>query len=265
MTDLTTPVANPALVQAIEVARQDSTEQNWAQVVRAAMAAHYLAPIDIRPRRAASGSENAFSLHMLKDSANGKRYYPAFTDRGEMDKWRSDDEQRALTLSFDDYSRLVLDGRVPVDGFVINPCGGNVVFNRAMLEAIRLRSEGRSDWGAATCAIEKGAMICLGQPSEYPAGLEDALRRYLMAQPGVRDAYLLLMDKDGATSYLVAVDFEGAAVPLFEGIGNAAMDHLGDMSLNLIPCDSDFWREVRSDFQPFYRKENPSLPSSAQP
>lgn len=254
MTDNSTPVTNPALVRAIETARQDSTEQNWAQVVRAAMAARYLTPIDMKPRSASSGRENTFSLHMLKDSTDGKRYYLAFTDRDEMKKWRNDEEQRVLTLSFDDYSHLVLDGRVAVHGFVINPYGGNVVFNRSMLEAIRMRSEGRSDWGAATRSIEKGSMICLGQLSEYPAGLEDALRRCLTASPGVREAYLLLMDKDGATSYLMAVDFEGAAVPLFECIGGAAMDFLGDMSLNLIPCDSDFWREAGSEFQPFYRK-----------
>ncbi len=265
MTDHLTPVTNPALVRAIEAARQDSTEQNWAQVVRAAMAARFLTPIDMKPRSAASGRENTFSLHMLKDSEDGKRYYLAFTDRDEMGRWCRDEEQRVLVLSFDDYTRLVLYGRIAVNGFVLNPYGGNVVFNRAMLEAIRMRNEGRADWGAATRAIEKGAMLCLGQPSEYPAGLEDALRRYFNSQKGVREAYLVVMDKDGATNYLVAVDFEGAALPLFEGIGDAVVDFLGDMSLNLIPCDSHLWREAANDFQPFYRRGNPSLAASGHP
>lgn len=265
MADNSMPVTNPALVQAIETARQDSTEQNWAQVVRAAMAARFLTPIDMKPQSTVSGRENTFSLHMLKDSADGKRYYLAFTDLAELNRWRRDEEQRVLVVSFDDYSRLVLDGRIAMNGFVINPYGGNVVFNRAMLEAIRRRSEGRADWGSATRAIEKGAMICLGQPSEYPAGLEDALRRYFRAQAGVREAYLLLMDKDGATNYLVAVDFDGAAKPLFDGIGDAVSGFLGDMSLNLVPCDSAFWREAANDFQPFYRKSEPLPAASKHP
>ena len=256
MAFVTKPVTNPILAQAIVAARQDSTEENWARVVRAALDARFITPLDVQPPRAAAGGETTFSFHMLEDSSDRKRYYLAFTDWDELTKWRRAKGQRALILSFEDYAQLVLDGRIEMGGFVINPYGGNIVFNKAMLEAVRNKKEVRADWGSALCLVEKGTTVCLGQPSEYPEGLVGALTAYLMAQPNVRAAYLQLLEKGGALSYLVALDFAGEAKPLFDGIGGAAANSLGDMNLDLVSCDSSFWRETGQDIEPFYRRES---------
>jgi hypothetical protein len=143
MSDAKTPVTNPELVAAIQEARESITAEAWAGMVREAARARFITPVDISsppPGTAEAGAREAasFSLHMIEDSSSGQKLYLAFTDREELSRWCAAPGQRVLVLTFDDYVRIVLDGRMESDGFVINPCGGNVVFSRAMLKAMRL-------------------------------------------------------------------------------------------------------------------------------
>jgi len=248
MSDAMKAVSNPDLVCAIERAREDVTPEAWAKMVREAEKARFITPVDLSPRT----EEASFSLHMLQEAESGRSFYIAFTDWGELRKWRGEAGQKVLVLTFDDYARLVLDGRLDSGGFIVNPFGGNVVFDRAMIEAVR---QGRLGWNPEKVVMEKGTTVCLGEPEVYPSALADAISGYLGTQPGVAAAYLRQMERDGQASYLVAVDFQGDPSALFSGISGAARDFLGDMPLNLTQCDSALWRDTAEGLKPFYRRE----------
>ena len=253
MRDAIKPVTNPDLVAAIQRAREDSTAEAWAEMVREAAKAHFITPVDVPSE--AGKAEPAFSLHMLKDSLSQQQFYMAFTDWDELRKWRSGPGQRVLILTFDDYARLVLDGKLASGGFIVNPFGGNVAFDRAMIEAVRHEKEDLSGHGFGKVVMEKGTTVCLGTPEEYPQALTDAISAYLKAQPGVKAAYLQLMETRGESSYLVAVDFSGDEDALFQGISAAARDLLNDLPLNLVSCGDAFWRDTAAGLEPFYQSE----------
>lgn len=262
MSDAKEPVTNPELVMAIENARASSTARAWANMVREAVRARFITPVDIStaPRTDENSEKTrrdapSFSLHMIEDPASGRKLYLAFTDREELSKWRQTPGQRVLVMTFDDYARIVLDGRMASDGFVINPYGGNVVFDRAMIAAIRRDKEARSA-GAEQIVMNKGTTVQLGLPTEAPRALIGAISKYLKTQPGVKAAYLQLMEVEGAPRYLVAVDFTGDNKTLFQGISRAAAGALTDLPLDLVSCDSDFWRETILDLEPFYKNSD---------
>ncbi len=71
-------------------------------------------------------------------------------------------------MIFDDYSAMVLDEKGNSDGFVINPYGGNVVFNKDMVRALRDEKERRAKGGVVEQVVKKDATVQLGQPRIYP-------------------------------------------------------------------------------------------------
>jgi len=252
MSDAVKRVTNPDLVRAIQRAREDSTAAAWAEMVREAARSRFITPIDLPPPAGPGEAPKAgFSLHMLEDPESGRRFYMAFTDWDELGKWRKAEGQRVLVVTFDDCARLVLDGKLASGGFIINPFGGNVVFDRQMIEAVRREKRGR---GPEEVVMEKGTTVCLGEPGEYPGALVRAISDYLATQPGVRAAYLQQMEADGAPSYLVAVDFEGDEKALFQGISGAAQGLLSDLPLSLASCGAEFWRGAAAGLDPFYTK-----------
>lgn len=256
MSEVSKPVSNPALVEAIQTARQQTTEENWAAMVREATRARFITPVDLSPAETGAQERSAkrepsFSLHMIEDSASGQRFYLAFTDWEELGKWRKSPGQRVLILTFDDYLRIVLDGKMRTGGFIINPYGGNVVLSRAMLEAVRRERDGRSP---ERLVMEKGTTLQLGLPAENPDALTGAIAAYLETQANVEAAYLQLMEVEGTPSYLVVVDFTGDRKALFHGISAAASGALSDLPLDLVSCESDFWRETTLDLEPFYKR-----------
>jgi len=264
MGDVSKPVTNPSLVAAIQKAREDSTAEAWAGMVREAAKARFITPVDISPVPEGEGGKRllkgktSFSLHVLEDPESHQKYYMAFTDWEELEKWRSKPGQRVLILTFEDYARMVLDGKLNMGGFIVNPYGGNVVFHRAMIEAVRREKQGTAERGPKKVVMEKGTAVCLGEPEEYPEALVESVSRYLRTQPGVESAYLQQMEKDGDPSYLIAVDFSGDRQALFQGISRAASGLL-DLPLDLASCDSEFWRDIAEGLEPFYRRAGNSM------
>jgi hypothetical protein len=260
MSDAMKLVTNPDLVTAIQTAREDSTAEAWAGMVREAAKARFITPVDISAL--AEGGEGArllkgntsFSLHVLEDPASRQKYYMAFTDWDELGKWRSKPGQRVLVLTFEDYARLVLDGKINTGGFIINPYGGNVVVDRATIEAVRREKLDETERGPEKVVMERGTTVCLGEPDEYPEALVRAISQYLKTQPCVAAAYLQQMEKDGDPSYLIAVEFTGDRQALFEGISHAANGFLSDLPLDLASCESEFWRDTAEGLEPFYRR-----------
>lgn len=257
MIDVKNPVTNPDLVLAISRAREQSTAETWADMMREVTKARFLAPVDICDGDRASKQETAFSLPMLVEPADGQKYFLAFTDWKELEKWRSLKDQRILIMTFEDYSQIVLDSKMQTGGFIINPYGGNIVISRAMLAAMRREKEERTDRGPERVVMEKGTTVQLGQPEDFPEALIAAISGYLKTRDTVEAAYLQLMEFEGTASYLVAVDFERDQKALFDGLFGVTAGILHDMPLNLVSCESDFWRETTQGLAPFYRKEPP--------
>lgn len=262
MVDVNKPVTNPGLVLAINEMQQSDTKESKDQVINEVMKAHFISPVNISPIPGPSDDvgkvvlkeKTTIGFNIIENTAN-QHFFLAFTDWGELGKWCKSENQQTLIMTFDDYAAMVLDEKGNSDGFVINPFGGNIVFNKDMVRALRDERERRKKGGVVEQVVKKDTAVQLGQPRIYPEELVKAISNYLKHQNNVMAAYLQLMMKDGEQSYLVVVDFSGDRRILFDGIANAAMNHLNGMFIDLIPYDSEFGRNATNNIEPFYRRK----------
>lgn len=140
-------VSNPMLAGSIELLKAENTPEHQKMFWNELMKAKLLSPviIDSVPEpdedgnaKLAPGSKVQFPMLSTKD---GKRFFMAFTDQPEMDKWPGAEEPDFFALTFKDYADLLLrkdpKGNLsPALGFVVNPYSGNIVITREMLARV---------------------------------------------------------------------------------------------------------------------------------
>ena len=142
------PVSNPMLMGTIELMREDDTPEHRNMFVEELTKASFLSPALIEPEPAVdaegkltivSGSKVQFPMLTAPD---GKKFFMAFTDALEYDKWQ--EKTRTLptfALKFDDYAAMLFhkskEEKVPQSlGFVINPAGCNIIVPKGMVASI---------------------------------------------------------------------------------------------------------------------------------
>ncbi|MBS6644379.1 MAG: enhanced serine sensitivity protein SseB [Clostridiaceae bacterium] len=253
------PIKNPGLIMAIRVMREDPTQESQARVVDEIMKARFLAPVVLEAMPFTVGSNRTsfrdrcrmkfLSIH----DGKGNRFFPAFTDDKELEKFELERGQQVSHLTFEDYAKIIMDDQ-SAGGFVINPYSDNLVCDRDMVMSWISHRAGQHVNGQG----ETGQRIRLGRPKDTPAELIQAVSDYLKEQELVEAAYLSMMQPEGEKSgYLIVVDMEGGeadADAVYDGIAQAAKDHLNGMYLNVEPVSSGFGQAAIKDQEPFYRK-----------
>ncbi|MCI9318590.1 MAG: SseB family protein [Lachnospiraceae bacterium] len=142
------PVSNPMLVGSIELLKEEDTPDHRNMFVSEMTNASFLAPalIDPEPTENAEGKltitgSSKIQFPMLS-TPDGKKFFMAFTDASEYDKWQ--EKTRPLptfALKFDDYVAMLFhkneDGSTTQAlGFVINPAGCNIIVPKEMIANI---------------------------------------------------------------------------------------------------------------------------------
>lgn len=140
-------VSNPMLAGSIELLKAENTPEHQKMFWTELMKAKLLSPVVIDPvpepdadgnAKPAPGSKVQFPMLSTKD---GKKFFMAFTDQPEMDKWQGAEDPDFFALSFKEYADLLLrkapNGQLsPALGFVVNPYSGNIVITREMLAKV---------------------------------------------------------------------------------------------------------------------------------
>lgn len=156
-------VSNPMLVGSIELMKEEDTPAHRNMFVGELAKAEFLSPAMIEPAPKAGedgklaiipGSKVQFPMLTTPD---GKKFFMAFTDSWEYDKWKEKNSQSiqkfenptdkegqpsgdlpTFALKIEDYAAMVLrkdaQGNIcPALGVVINPFGSNILVPREML------------------------------------------------------------------------------------------------------------------------------------
>ncbi len=141
-------VSNPMLVGSIELMKEEDTPQHRNMFVGELLKADLLSPAIVDPAPSedaegkltvAPGSKVQFPMLNTPD---GARFFMAFTDRTEYEKWQEKNQKfPTFALKIDEYAAMVLrrdaKGNIcPALGIVINPSGANLIVPREMLAGI---------------------------------------------------------------------------------------------------------------------------------
>ena len=121
----------------------DGGEQSEKALIAALKKTEFLAPVLINQALAKpdgsvvyeeEGSNIKFVL--LEDEESGLSYFPAFSSRAEMMRWRNDAEQEAINLRLKDYAAMIEGGEGKYAGVVIDAFSHSLILDLAKLKAI---------------------------------------------------------------------------------------------------------------------------------
>lgn len=260
MIDISKPVTNPALAQALEQLHQENTPANQDRVLdEIVMRAHFLAPVVISP---APSGENGGETVMkqgttiqfqLISTQNGRPFFPAFTDWPQLRRLCGPRDQQTMVLTFDDYASM-LAGDGGAAGFVVNPFGAPLTLERDFVADLAKQKKDRA--GYSRQVIQKDTKVLLGDPADYPQAMADAICLAVRELPEVKALYLRLMSRqdESQSNYLVVVDHCGEQDRVFRTIADAARPHLEGRFVDMVPFDSDFGRTAAKDVKPFFSR-----------
>ena len=140
MDDQNKPLTNPELAAAVDRMRRENSRESREVVLDLVItAARFLAPVVITPApeeqagsQAALGQDTQIQFQLLTNQ-EGQPFFPAFTSWEELRKLCGPKNQQTLVLTFDDYAAMVVRD-VRAAGFVVDPFGACLSFDRAMVE-----------------------------------------------------------------------------------------------------------------------------------
>ena len=134
---------NENLSDFIDAFLLDGSEQSEKALISALKKTEFLAPVLInqalaKPDGSAVYEEEGSNIKfvLLEDEESGLSYFPAFSSRAEMMRWRNDAEQEAINLRLKDYAAMLesVDGKY--SGVVIDAFSHSLILDLAKLKAI---------------------------------------------------------------------------------------------------------------------------------
>ena len=121
----------------------DGGEQSEKALIAALKKTEFLAPVLInqalaKPDGSAVYEEEGSNIKfvLLEDEESGLSYFPAFSSRAEMMRWRNDAEQEAINLRLKDYAAMIDGAEGKYAGVVIDAFSHSLILDLAKLKAI---------------------------------------------------------------------------------------------------------------------------------
>ena len=143
--------SNPMLVGAMELLKAEDSPEHRGLFISEMVKANFMAPVLVNPEpqpnesgelRLAPGSQVQFPMLSAPD---GKRFFMAFTDKMEFQKWKDSEGKNTFAITFQDLVGMLfrkdsLGNESQAFGFVINPFGANMVIPKEMVASIMAAS-----------------------------------------------------------------------------------------------------------------------------
>lgn len=121
----------------------DGGEQSEKALIAALKKTEFLVPVLInqalaKPDGSAVYEEEGSNIKfiLLEDEESGLSYFPAFSSRAEMMRWRNDAEQEAINLRLKDYAAMLESAEGKYAGVVIDAFSHSLILDLAKLTAI---------------------------------------------------------------------------------------------------------------------------------
>ena len=255
MAEHNTSITNPALVQGLELLHTENTPAQQNRVLdEVVMRARFLSPV-VLPEHGQKGQTDAIQFQLIS-TQDGRAFFPAFTDLGELRKLSGPKIQNTVVLTFDNYAAM-LASNPTVAGFVINPMGRPLTLERDFVAHLARRKQEQAGYSHQT--IEKDAKVVLGDAKDCPQALLDAVRLAAGSTPDIHRLFLRLMSRSGQTqpSYLIVVDHSGDQSAVFRTIADAARPHLENRRVDMVPYQSELGQAAAQEIAPFFSRRTP--------
>ncbi|MDL0088777.1 SseB family protein [Campylobacter gastrosuis] len=130
------------LKSAMQSFLDDPSPKNESKLINLLLKADFLAPIlMLSPLAKPDGNafyeeEGSNIKFVILENENDEGFYPAFTSKNELLKWRNDTEQEVLNLRLKDYANMLFSEQNRYKGVVIDAFSHSLVLDIEFLKAI---------------------------------------------------------------------------------------------------------------------------------
>ncbi|MBQ1894868.1 MAG: SseB family protein [Clostridiales bacterium] len=177
---LDSPVSNPEVVKLMKAVREEQSSENMLALLKAAAMAEFVVPISINDGR--------YGFHAVKDKKD-RQFIVAYTDtvRFETAQVDSGNYFKAVKASFADLTEVVMAENMKLDGFILNPGSGEVLFGKEMLEMIyRQMNGGDAKEGSDSSGIR------IGDSDHYPPRFGEMMTEFSRNDDRISRVYVKL-------------------------------------------------------------------------
>lgn len=131
------------LTKAMQKFLDNPTNENENTLINELRKAEFIAPVIInqalaKPDGKAVYEEEGSNIKfiILEDEESELSYFPAFSSREEMIKWRNDAEQEVINLRLKDYLAMLENSKEKYEGIVIDAFSHSFILSTATLKKI---------------------------------------------------------------------------------------------------------------------------------
>ncbi|MEG0314854.1 MAG: enhanced serine sensitivity protein SseB [Erysipelotrichaceae bacterium] len=249
--DINKPIENLVLLELLDKLKAQFNADTEHEFFKELLSTKFLSPITQDSLHGCKSGESTLKegatikfIHLNDEKGNS--YLPVFTDWNELKKWNETEGIKTLILSFEDYKTMILENNSMFTGFVLNPFGHNIMFDKNLIQ--------QAEENVSEKKERESVMI--GVPEKYPHKMIEALKDFLPSIDSVKSAYLLLMvrrEKD--TSYLLVVETDGNLNDVFGKIAKVVTKYLSKEELiDFVPLSQPFGKSAVEGQEAFYKK-----------
>lgn len=262
MTDFKS-LKNPELIQAYRLMEYDPTPERQAEFLQEVVDAQFMAPAAFSPEPEEDwegtmtfSEDSTVTFPEIRNSGDEK-YFPAFTDWKEMQKWEMQEGQHVVGLSFEDFASMIFQDK-DATGFVINPFGESIKIDRDVITTLKQQQ---------AAFLKRQQMIeernhperqPSNEPMEfcrlesYPEEMLEEITEFLKEQP-VKLAYMQGVLQGERKGCMFILEHEGSEEDIFGGIIRLAKPYMSGMYLYMANADSELGQKALEGLDPFFR------------
>ena len=235
---------NPDLLAAIDAFRQERVPAKEKAMLDEIRKAKFVAPVQMdelpKDLKLEKGQTHQAQVKFVMIQRDGRKFFPLFTDQGELARWKNAPEHKTILLTFEQYSGMLAQQGSDADGLVINPFGAALPMPKQQVMAMR-----------------GGAQIY--DLKDIPMDMLQKLSAHFEKEKMIHAAWVMGMRMNGNESFMFFIDHDLLSSPedqktLYDPIAKIASEFTNGVSCGIVPSGMPQSQQVINGKIPFYKE-----------
>ncbi len=235
---------NPALIAAIDDFRKAKNPEKEKVMIDEIRKAKFVAPVQMdelpKDLKLEKGQTHQAQVKFVMIQKEGKKFFPLFTDQGELARWKNAPEHKTILLTFDQYSGMLAQQGADAEGLVINPFGAALPMPKQQVLAMR-----------------NGAQIY--DLKDIPMDMLQELSAHFENEPMIHAAWVMGMRVNNNESYMFFVEHDVVSSQesqkaLYDPIAQIAGKYTKGVPCGIVPAGMPQSQQVIKGKMPFYKE-----------
>ncbi len=245
---LDSPISNPEIVKLMKRVREKQSSENMIALLKASAEADFVVPVSVTNGR--------YGFHAVKDKKD-RKFLVAYTDsiRFETAQVERGDYFKAIKASFADLMETVMTPKMQLDGFILNPGGGEVLFGKEMLSMIYKQMKGENDGSEEVGS--KGMRI--GDSDKFPPKFSEMMTEFSRQDGRIKRVCVKLAEMMGSGDLnwllIIESDSEGEERKyLYETFGRFMRSYADGLGVMCVDINDDLVKDNVKDLKTFWER-----------